>query len=180
MNGWLAEQLPASLAGDDLLRRFLGIFEELSDHTRATAGGIEHFIDPAVAPAQLVHWLGHWLGLEVLDSEMPPERQRALVRGAGQVLTWRGTKRGLEGLIELVIGVDATISDAGGVFPGGLSPANPNRVWVSVPDTGWTTEERLVEMVRNEVPADVTVEIRVGGRLVWPAPAGAAGNGQGH
>lgn len=78
-----------------------------------------------------------------------------------------------------MIGVDAEITDAGGVFPGGRSPANPNRVWVSVPNTGWTTEERLVEMVRNEVPADVTVEIRVGGRRVWPAPTGAGGNGTG-
>jgi len=166
----LAEQLPGCLAGDDLLARFLGIIEELADQTLATAGGIEHYIDPSVAPDALVHLLGHWLGLELLDAEMPPDRQRRLVRGAGAVLSWRGTKKGLEGLIELVFGVDATVADAGGIFPGNRSPDNPNQVWVSVPHTGWATEERLVELIRNEVPADVAVEIRVGERVVWPAP----------
>jgi phage tail-like protein len=168
VKGWLSEQLPGCLAGDDLLRRFLAIIEDVADETNATAGGIEHYVDPAVAPDSLVHLLGHWLGLELLDAEMPPERQRVLVRGAGEVLTWRGTKRGLEGLIELVLGVDATVTDAGGIFPGGRSPENPNRVWVSVPHTAWATEDRVVELIRNEVPADVALEIRIGDRLVWP------------
>ena len=65
-----------------------------------------------VAAPILVHLLGHWLGLELLDAEMPPDRQRRLVRGAGAVLSWRGTKKGLECLIELVFGVDATVASS--------------------------------------------------------------------
>ena len=41
----------------------------------------------------------------------------------------------------------------------------------SVESSGWATEDDLVRIVRSELPAGVTFELRIGGRLRWPEPA---------
>lgn len=172
----MTDQLPAHLLGDPFFRRFVGIFGELADGLRDHANGLEHVVDVSVAPDPLVRYLGRWLGLESIDPSLPVERQRDMVRGAGRLLAWRGTRTGLTGFLELVTGAPVAMSEGGGVFRQGEAPRGPVPVRIEVGYTGQVTDEHLLVLLRNELPADVEFDLRVGRRVVWPpgAPSAAA------
>ncbi|MFN2608118.1 MAG: phage tail protein [Acidimicrobiales bacterium] len=180
MRATLVDQLPAALADDGFLRRFLGIFDELNETVQLGVDGIEHLADPTVAPPELVRWLGGWLAVESIDPSSPELRQRARVMALGRLLWWRGTAAGLCGLLELLTGGPADVVDSGGVFARGHAPENPRTVTVRVDRAGWTTEDHLLAVVRAEVPADVSFELVVGGHVLWPPRRVDGGaNGQG-
>jgi phage tail-like protein len=172
----LAEQLPACLAEDEFLRSFIGIFNEVSDTVEMQVANLEHLIDVAVAPAQMVQWLGHfWLDVYLLDPTMDLDRRRHWVREMGRLLWLRGTADGLEGLLEEITGRQVEVYDSGGVYPAGAAPHNPHHVEVWVDDGGFTSDEHLLATVHRELPAEVTFELQVGNRQIWPRPhAGGA------
>lgn len=174
MRTGLVDQLPAPLAEDDFLRRFVGIFDELSRSVQLTLDGLGLVIDPSVAPPVFVRWLGGWLGVDSIDPSMPELRQRELVRAMGRFLWWRGTATGLRGMLEMVTGGPAEVVDSGGVHLRREARESPRQVWVRVDGTGWTTEEHLLALVRAEMPADVEFELRVGDRRLWPPPLRSA------
>lgn len=164
----LVDQLPAPLAEDPFLRRFLGIFDELSRSVQLDVDGLGHVIDPSVAPPVFVRWLGGWLGIESIDPSSPELRQRELVTAMGRFLWWRGTASGLKGMLELLTGGPVEVVDGGGIHLRGEAPAGTRWARVRVETTGSTTEEHLVSLIRAEVPADVEFELRVGDRRIWP------------
>lgn len=164
----MVEQLPAHLLGDPFFRRFVGIFAELADGLRAHAEGLEHVVDVTVAPDPMVRYIGRWLGMESIDPSLPVVRQREMVRGAGRLSAWRGTRVGLEGFLALLTGAPAEVTEGGGVFRQGEAPRRSAPVRVRVQDTGQATDEHLLVLLRNELPADVRFELRVGPRPVWP------------
>ena len=92
------------------------------------------------------------------------------MRSYSSLLQWRGTARGVRQLLELISGATATVEDNGGVFLEGEAPDRPPHVRLDVETSGWATEHDLVRIVRSELPAAVTFELWVGGRLVWPTP----------
>ena len=163
--GWLAEQLPRCLAEDDFLRRFVGIFEELADGYRARADGFGHQLDSGIAAPEFVRWTAGWLGLQ-LDVGLAEERQRAVVRAAGTLFPWRGTTYGLQGILEAMTGDSVTIEDGGGVWAKGKAPENGHTVTITLKSASDLNEQHLLEMIRDEVPADAAVVLRVGKRVV--------------
>lgn len=171
MTATFADQLPACLAEDPFLRRFLGIFDALEATVEVQVGGIEHVVDVAVAPDHMVRWLGGWLGIDDIDPSTPVDRQREWVREMGRLMWWRGTRAGVEGMVRLATGEEVTVTDSGGVWRQGEAPATqPRHVRVLVNSVGWTTEDYLLALLHRELPAEVTYELRVGGRQVWPRP----------
>ncbi|MEA2718019.1 MAG: hypothetical protein QOI56_1256 [Actinomycetota bacterium] len=176
MNASLADQLPACLAEDEFLRRFMGIFDEVADTVELQVANLDRLIDVAVAPEQMVQWLGHfWLDVYLLDPSMPIERRRRWVREMGRLLWLRGTADGLVGLLEQATGQQVEVSESGGVYGAGQAPPNPHHVQVWVDDAGFTTDDHLLATVHRELPAEVTFELQVGERLIWPLPGGGAG-----
>jgi phage tail-like protein len=161
--GWLVDSLPVCFAGDPLLRRFLGIFQELADDLRTAIDGVEHTVDADVAPPAFVRWLGGWLGVEGIDPSLPEVRQRDLVSGFGPLLPHRGTADGLAGAVELVTGERPVVRDPGSVVrdTDGLKPPAP--VTVSLRSTGLVSEADVVAVIRDWIPASATVELRLGG-----------------
>ena len=171
----LADRLPACLAEDPFLRRFLAIFDAIAATVEMQVGGMEHLLDVSVAPDRMVRWLGGWLGIDDIDPSTPVDRQRDWVHEMGRLMWWRGTKTGVEGMLQLATGEDVTVIDTGGVYRHFQAPAvNPRHVRVLVNSVGWTTEEYLLALLRRELPAEVTFELRIGGRQVWPRDPGAA------
>ncbi len=170
--GWLVEQLPRPLATDDFVQRLVGLFEEVADSVRGRVDGIEHCLDPRLAPVELVRWMGGWLGLALAPS-LPEERQRGILRAAGALLDWRGTRRGLEGLLEAFTAAPVQVRDHGGVFTRGAAPPADPRVTVRLESTGGLDEQQLLELVRAEVPAGAVVELLVQSRRVEARPPGA-------
>ncbi len=165
----LAEQLPACLAEDRFLGQFLGIIDEVAQTVEIQVGGLEHLVDVSVAPEQMVQWLGRfWLDVYLLDPTMPVERRRAWVHRMGRLLWWRGTKEGLTGLLEQATGRSVEVFDSGGVYRAGEAPHNHRHVQIWVDEGGWTNDEHLLAVVHRELPAEVTFELQVGERVVWP------------
>ena len=163
--GWLADQLPRPFSEDHFTRRLMGLFEEIGGSIREEVLGFEHDLDVGLAPPEFVRWLGGWMGL-ALDPSMPEEQQRGLVRAAGALFPLRGTRRGLQGLLEAFTGSAVEVGDGGGVFVHGQEQASAKHVSVRVKDPGGLTEQHLFDLVRLEVPADASFDVRIGRRRI--------------
>lgn len=183
---WLVDQLPVGMLEDQFFVRFVSIFQELADTYVDAIDSVPASVDLAVAPPPFVRWLGGWIGLDAVDPGLPVAAQRAWVRSYGEVLAWRGTRRGLEALLRLLSGGPASVQEGGGAYAEGEAPAqSPAWVRLEVASTGLLPEKDFVRLVLDEVPAHVTVELLVDGRRVLPSssddaagvPAGAAAVG---
>jgi phage tail-like protein len=165
---WLIHQLPVGMVEDDFLRRFVSMFQEVGETVAHQIDSLPHMFDVTVAPAAMVRALGRWVGLDWVDPSIPDALQRRIVGEYFSLLRWRGTKRGMKQLLELVSGWPAIVEDSGGIFPEGRTPATTAHVRLHVESSGWATDADLLRIVRVEVPASVTFELFVGGRRVWP------------
>ena len=165
--GWLADQLPRPLAEDEFTRRLLGIFEEIAGSFRERADGFADQLDPRIASPEFLRWTAGWLGLQ-LDAGLEESRQRAVVRAAGALFPWRGTPYGLHGILAAMTDGAVTVEDGGGVFKKGKATLNNHTVAVTLATTAGLNEQRLLEMIGDEVPADAAVVLRVGKRTVRP------------
>jgi phage tail-like protein len=158
---------------DDFFVRFVSIFQAVATSLLDDVDNLANIVDVTVAPDPVVRWMGGWLGITSIDASLPHELQRHIVRATGEMLAWRGTRRGLEAFLELVSGGPVGIEESGGIFAEGEAGRRPPFVRMTVQSTGWVPEADFVALVADEVPAGVTYELFVGDRLVWPpAPAG--------
>ncbi len=179
MNGrrhdWLVNQLPVGMTDDDFLVRFVRIFQGVGDTVLQSVDNLPHLFDVAVTPDVMVRTIGAWLGLDWVDASLPDELQRRIVREYSAGLLWRGTRIGLERLLELICG-DAAVTDTGGVFVDGELPTEADgspiaaHVHIAVPSAGWTTVPDLLRIVRGEMPAGVTFDLVVGDQVVYGTP----------
>ncbi len=165
---WLLHQLPVGMAEDDFLYRFVSIFQRMGDTVVHQIDTLPHMFDPTVAPAPMVQTMARWLGVEWLDSSIDDRLQREIVLRYAELIQWRGTKRGLRLLLELLSGGTARVRDSGGVFPEGESPAAAPHVRLDVESAGWNSVADLIRIVRDELPATVTFDLWVAGERVWP------------
>jgi len=165
---WLLHQLPVGMAEDDFLYRFVSIFQRMGDTVVHQIDTLPHMYDPTVAPAPMVQTMACWLGVEWLDSSLDDRLQREIVLRYAELIQWRGTKRGLRLLLELLSGATARVRDSGGVFPEGESPAAAPHVRLDVESAGWNSVADLIRIVRDELPATVTFDLWVAGERVWP------------
>lgn len=165
---WLLHQLPVGMAEDDFLFRFVSIFQRVGDTVVHQIDTLPHMFDPSVAPEPMVQSMAQWLGVDWLDSSIDGRLQREIVLKYAELIQWRGTKRGLETLLELLSGSPATVRDSGGVFAEGESPAAAPHVRLDVESAGWNTPADLVRIVRDELPATVTFDLWIAGERVWP------------
>jgi phage tail-like protein len=165
---WLVHQLPVGMVEDEFLVRFLSIFQDVADTVVHQIDSLPHAFDPTVAPLPMVRALGGWVGLDWIDPSLPDALQRRIVRQYFAMLRWRGTKRGMRQLLELISGAPATVQESGGIYQEGTTPAELGHVVLRVERSGWATEQDLLRIVRAELPASVTFELFVADRRIWP------------
>lgn len=168
-NDWLVGQLPMGMLDDDFFVRFTSIFQELATTLLDGTDNVGNVVDVTVAPDSMVRWLGSWIGVDHIDSSLPVALQRRIVRESGQILAWRGTRRGLTQFLELVTGAPAEVDDSGGIFVAGEAGYRAPHVRMRVESTGWVPEADFLALVRDELPANVTYELFVGERRLWPS-----------
>lgn len=173
---WMLAQLPMGMLDDDLFVRFVSIFQEVATSIVEGADNIPNIVDSTVAPVPALSWLASWLGVNWIEPSLPADLQRRLLRDCGRALAWRGTRYGLEILLQAVTGGEVTVEENGavrhGMEPDALAP-DPS-VHVAVQSTGWMSDDDFVELVTDEVPANVRCEIVVDGREIWPPVAEVA------
>ncbi|MBN1641142.1 MAG: hypothetical protein JXA09_07890 [Anaerolineae bacterium] len=86
--------LPALYQRDELMGRFLMLFESFWRPVEQRIAHIDLYLDPRMAPPEFLPWLASWLGL-VLTEELPEAQRRTLIRSAASLYRRRGTRQGL-------------------------------------------------------------------------------------
>jgi phage tail-like protein len=166
---WLVGQLPLGLFEDDLLRRFVSIFQTIGDGLLDQVDNLGHLLDPAVAPTPMVRFLGQWLGEEALQGELDDLVARRWVAAGPELARWRGTARGLSMLLELVTGAPVVVTDSGRVSVEGRAAEptdaaevrQPAPVVIRVSRMGALGPADLEALVRRELPAHVAFSLYV-------------------
>jgi phage tail-like protein len=167
MSQWLVGQLPQAMARDQVVVGFVAACGEVADSLRDRVTTVEHELDVNLARPEMLTYLASWLGVELdtisgLDDPEARDAQRRLIRAVGQVIGWRGTRRGVETLLEALTGARTDVSDSGGIFGGddAVPPAD-NTVRVSLTHTGGLSERQILAFLAGELPVGTRVELHV-------------------
>ncbi len=108
--GRYLKNLPALYESDEFMGRFLMLFESFWKPIEQRADNIWDYLDPKMAPPDLLPWLASWLNL-VLDERWPEAKRRKLIRSALYLYRKRGTQAALETFLEIYTGVKPTITE---------------------------------------------------------------------
>ena len=96
--------LPAIYQEDEVsknfLERFLSLFETFFIETEKTIAAIACYFDPLAIDEKFVNWLALWLAIAA-DENWQQQKKRIFISQAYQLFKKRGTKQGLEDIIEL-------------------------------------------------------------------------------
>ncbi len=104
--------LPAVYREDELMGRFLMLFESFWEPIVWQINQMHVYLDPQLTQAELLPWLASWIGL-ALDERWPEARRRKLLSSAVTLFRRRGTKRGLQDYLEVYTGVRPQIVEHG-------------------------------------------------------------------
>jgi len=150
----LMEQLPAiyqreETNRDSFLRGLVGVLETTTHGLDAKIGAIGRQIHPSTAPEPWLDFIARWLGVP-WDDGLTFEQKRAIVMRAAELTKWRGTRRGLELLLEC------------------LMPGTPRRFRVidATADLGFA-------VVGGDVCAGSSLPAMLGGHTHWSAELGS-------
>jgi phage tail-like protein len=102
--------LPNIYQDDELMGRFLMLFESFLDPVEQQIEGMANYLDPQVAPAELLAWLASWSGL-AFDDQLPENRRRELLKEAAFLFKKRGTRQGLEKYLTITTGGNVSITE---------------------------------------------------------------------
>jgi len=86
------------------LQNLLWIFQQIHDSVRTQIDDVHTLFRPADAPAEFLPWLAGWIALQ-LEDDWPDEKKRRWMRAAPALYHIRGTRKALELLLEIYIGV---------------------------------------------------------------------------
>ncbi len=86
------------------LQNFLWIFQQIHDSVRHRLEQVDALFRPADTPPEFLHWLASWIALQ-LEDDWPEEKKRRWLRFAPTLYNIRGTRRALEQLLEIYVGV---------------------------------------------------------------------------
>ncbi|WP_226483041.1 phage tail protein [Natrinema amylolyticum] len=98
--------LPELYQEDDrsaaFLERYLSVFESVFADIETEIDGIGRYFDPEAVPSEALSWLEQWLAVET-DESWPEDARRELLSRAPELYKRRGTKAGLESMLELYL-----------------------------------------------------------------------------
>jgi phage tail-like protein len=86
------------------------MLDGIADGSQVTLRGIERLFDAQDAPEEFLEWLSDWVAL-TLRADIGAERQRDLIANAVRLYRLRGTKVGLEQLVQIYTTLGATITE---------------------------------------------------------------------
>lgn len=94
------QYLPALYERDEFMGRFLMLFESFWAPIEMQIAGMADYFDPRLAPLEMTRWLAERFNL-ALESDLPEKSQRNLLKSAVHLYRNRGTRRGLQELLEI-------------------------------------------------------------------------------
>ncbi|MET8762627.1 phage tail protein [Lentzea sp. NPDC004782] len=175
--------VPRGMLEDPLLVKLTAIFDELLDGVATQVDDLALLTHPALAPDAMVGWLCSWLGWDLADWPSA-DAGRRLLRDAGELLTYRGTARGLQRLAEVLGGADVTAVQV--VDPGSTSIGPPThgshrrRITVVVHGpiaTTWSREDldRFEQLILSDLAVGHPAEVLFRSPTTFPPDAPAPG-----
>lgn len=87
----------------DFLRRFLSIFSTMHYDMEQAIENLPKIIDIQTAPAEALPILASWMGLHIDEGFLTEQEMRKLLSVAYPLLTVKGTRKAIEGIIKLFI-----------------------------------------------------------------------------
>lgn len=102
--------LPALYYDDELMGRFLMVFEGIWHPIEKQIDGLYHYFDPKMTPSDFLPWLATWTDL-ALDDRWTEAQQRRLLGSAARLFRMRGTRQGLVEHLEIYTGRRAIITE---------------------------------------------------------------------
>lgn len=108
VKGRYLRYLPELYESDELMGRFLMLFESFWGPIDRQIASIHDYFDAKMTPTRLLPWLASWPGLE-LDEHLSEERQRQLIQAAVWLFRGRGTKKALQQYLEIYTGGEIEI-----------------------------------------------------------------------
>jgi phage tail-like protein len=167
----IVHHLPSIYHDGMFIREFTAGLDDVLAPAISVLDCLHAYVDPALAPADFVEWLGGWVGT-TLDEDWTLERRRLFLANAVAVYAARGTGQGLEDELELYTGGTSTVDDPGRIWTSSLPTDQTTRqerqtadrtvrVTVDVTDGGAVNWPALQAMVRSAVPAHLPVEIEL-------------------
>jgi phage tail-like protein len=161
------DRLPGVLSADLVTQQFCAGLDEALGPVVLTLDCLPAYLDPDTTPADMLGWLGDWLGV-ALDPRQSLDEQRDLLRRTGGLLRWRGTARGVREAVEFAVGVTPEIVETGAAEwserPGTELPGTAGAdlvVRVRLADTRRATVRRLEDAVAAVVPAHIRYAVEV-------------------
>ncbi len=106
--GQYTQHLPTIYQSDDLMGRFLMLFESFWSPIEKQTDTIPLYFDPQITPDGFLPWLASWFDL-LLDRNLSEKQRRILVQSAFSLYRKRGTKQGLQEYLEIYTGGHARI-----------------------------------------------------------------------
>jgi phage tail-like protein len=104
------DYLPAIFRQDAFLGRFLLAFEEILSDLEKQLDGIHHYYDPEQTPVEFLEWLSGWVALS-LRADLNDDQRRDFIAKAVPLYRLRGTKQGLETLIQIYTALPPAIHE---------------------------------------------------------------------
>lgn len=104
---WM-QYLPEVYDQDEFLGRYLLLGEAMLSPIIWVIDNFDLYLTTDVAPQEWLQWMAGWFDLLLLP-ELPIERQRRIMKQAGWLFLRRGTRAGLERLLELYFDVPPEI-----------------------------------------------------------------------
>jgi phage tail-like protein len=166
----LGRYLPGILRQDPLLAEFLRAFDAQLRPVLDVLDAMDCYLDPDLAPSELVSWLGTWLGVAAPQSS-PDAARRSMIKQAAALHRARGTKEGLKRALELVCGREVLVventeglrldGDARLCINTALLGTSPNNIYIVVQGSrGEVDAEAISQAAESMAPAHARVTIR--------------------
>lgn len=108
--GRYLQYLPMIYEEDDVMGRFLMLFESFWAPIERQIDNVSHYFDPKMTTPAMLPFLASWVDLS-LDDRWPDERQRQLLLSVAQLHRRRGTRRGMREMLEVYTGGSAIITE---------------------------------------------------------------------
>lgn len=159
--------LPGVFQDDDFTGRFVAAFDDSLAPVFSVLDNLWAYIDPETAPADMLEFVGHWVGAG-RDERTPLSVQRVAVREAVHAHRRRGTSTGVAELVRHLTGGDVEVIESGATawshIPGaelpGTFPAHI-RVRIVVDDPDAHDVALVDSVVADAVPPHVARTIEV-------------------
>ncbi len=105
--------LPVIYQDNEFMGRFLLIFESIWEPIERRQDQIAMYFNPHTCPPGFLPWIADWLALSI-NTDWPEQRIRRFIAEAMDLYRWRGTRYGLERMIEVCTGIAPQITEPPG------------------------------------------------------------------